>query len=284
MKKYRRINKVYQGSRVVEGAGVHLRRIFGFHETPTFDPFLLLDDFSSDDPEKYVRGFPWHPHRGIETITYIIRGRVSHGDSIGNSGTIGAGDIQWMTAGSGIIHQEMPEGDEEGVLRGLQLWANLPASHKMMRPRYQELSSDMFPVTDYGSGITVRVIAGDCRGVTGPVKDIITAPSFLDITLEEGKAADFPLTERHSAFLYVLDGIAGVGDSGEQVPAGSCALLSSGETLSLQAMQEDTRVVLVAGKPLNEPIAWRGPIVMNTSEELDLAFSELHQNRFIKSH
>ena len=202
----RKIRKVMRSKPTIEGAGVHLRRAFGASEVPEFDPFLLLDDFRSDDPRHYLKGFPWHPHRGIETITYVLQGNVEHGDSMGNKGVIGAGDVQWMTAGSGIIHQEMPKGDEAGRMGGFQLWANLPASHKMMDPRYRGLTQEQIPEVSLGSGVTIRVICGRIEGVQGPVTDIVTDPEYLDVTLPVHAEFTHRTRPGHTVFAYVIEG------------------------------------------------------------------------------
>ena len=202
----RKIRKVLRSQPTIEGAGVHLNRVFGFNEVPLFDPFLLLDDFRSDYPDHYLKGFPWHPHRGIETITYVLTGDVEHGDSLGNQGTIGSGDVQWMTAGSGIIHQEMPQGDTAGRMHGFQLWANLPASDKMMNPRYRDLSSAQIPVVNLADGIVVKVISGEAAGVQGPVADIVIEPEYLDVTVPAGAIFRKTTKPRHTVFAYIIDG------------------------------------------------------------------------------
>ncbi len=271
--------RIISASPVLEGAGVHLNRVFGFSEVELFDPFLLLDDFRSDTPAHYLKGFPWHPHRGIETITYVLKGDVEHGDSLGNSGTISSGDVQWMTAGSGIVHQEMPKGDKAGAMHGFQLWANLPAKSKMTAPRYQEITAAQIPeiVVD---GARIKVIAGECEGTRGPVTDIFTEPEYLDITLAENGQFQRLTPADHTVVLYAIDGSgtsAGAGVSNRQL-----VLYGSGSEIRVQAGPQGLRFLLLSGKPLNEPIAWRGPIVMNTEEELQTAFREYQEGTFIK--
>lgn len=257
---------------------MRLRRAFGFDHVPRFDPFLMLDDFSSDDPDDYRAGFPWHPHRGIETVTYLLKGRVTHGDSIGNSGTIGPGDVQWMTAGSGIVHQEMPQ-PTRGGLAGFQLWVNLPARDKLTTPRYRDVAAASIPVVTPVPGVKVRVIAGEIAGVRGPVRDIVVDPEYLDVSLRTGVAFAQPMAHGLNGFCYVVEGAVSVG--GRTVAAGSVALLGAGDLVRLQA-DEVSRVLLVSGRPLGEPVAWRGPIVMNTEQELDVAFDEYRRGDFIK--
>jgi redox-sensitive bicupin YhaK (pirin superfamily) len=277
---------------------VHLKRAFGFHDVPSFDPFLLLDDFHSDNPEDYIRGFPWHPHRGIETITYVLRGDVEHGDSMGNTGVISTGDVQWMTAGSGIIHQEMPKGDRERVLQGFQLWANLPAESKMMPPRYREVKNEEIPEVSLDGGVRVRIISGELAGVAGPVRDIVIAPEFLDVAIPPGTAHKHPIGRGRTVFAYVIEGRArfepedvpradetpGRSDSTEDalVDTESLILFGDGDEITVSAQGEGVRFLLISGNPIGEPIAWRGPIVMNTDEELATAFDEYHRGAFLK--
>jgi redox-sensitive bicupin YhaK (pirin superfamily) len=267
----------------LEGAGVHLRRAFGLGQEQLFDPFLMLDDFRGDDPALYEAGFPWHPHRGIETITYVLEGEVDHGDSIGNAGTIGVGDVQWMTAGSGIIHQEMPHGDARGHMGGFQLWANLPATHKMIEPRYCGIESREIPVAE-SPGALVRVICGSVGDSTGPARDIVIEPEYLDVTLDAGTVWTHPTSLGHTVFAYLFGGEARFGESGEWILAGhgTIVLLGDGEAVSVRAGDDGARFLLVSGKPLREPIAWGGPIVMNTRAELDQAWRELDEGTFIK--
>ena len=267
----------------LEGAGVSLHRAFGHGQHELFDPFLMLDDFRNTDPARFVAGFPWHPHRGIETITYVITGEVDHADSLGNAGTIGAGDVQWMTAGSGIVHQEMPRGDARGHMGGFQLWANLPAREKMTDPRYRGVEAPEIPVVSAG-GATVRIICGTVGDVTGPVGDIVIEPEYLDVTLESGVTWEHPTTPGHTVFAYLFAGAAQFGTAARTTFAGSgmVVLLADGDTLRARAEGEGARFLLVSGKPLREPVAWGGPIVMNTRQELREAFAELDAGTFIK--
>jgi redox-sensitive bicupin YhaK (pirin superfamily) len=277
----RKIKSLLKAKPVLEGAGVHLKRAFGYYEVPQFDPFLLMDDFRNDEPNKYLRGFPWHPHRGIETITYMLEGYAEHGDSMGNKGTIGQGDVQWMTAGSGIIHQEMPKPGPAGKMYGFQLWANLPASHKMMAPRYQDVKAAEIPGMVFENGVKIRVICGVINHVSGPVKDIIIDPEYLDITVPAGTTFLHPTKKGYTVFIYVIGGKGNTGDTA--VDNETIVLYEDGEQLEITTDEEPMRFLLVAGKPLNEPIEWGGPIVMNTTEELDLAFEEYRSGRFIKN-
>lgn len=264
----------------LEGAGVHLRRAFGFGETEDHDPFLLLDDFSGDRPEDYGAGFPWHPHRGIETITYLLAGSVEHSDSLGNRGLIGPGDVQWMTAGSGIVHQEMPKGDARGRLQGFQLWANLPRSLKMTPPRYRGLTAAEIPVARDEDGTEARVVSGRLWGTEGPVRGIAIDPLFLDVSVPPGLGRTLPLEAEHHAFAYVFAGSGSLG--GAPAGPGSLVLLDGGDEVAVAAGEQGVRFLLVAGRPLGEPVAWRGPIVMNTPEELRQAFAELEQGTFLR--
>ena len=280
----RTINTVLSHKPVIEGAGVHLSRVFGYHETPLFDPFLLLDNFHSADSEKYVQGFPWHPHRGIETITYIIKGIIKHSDSLGNSGTIQSGDVQWMSAGNGIIHQEMPDGDEQGQLWGLQLWVNLPASHKMTPPRYQEISSSEIPIYIEENGSKYRIISGEYQGYKGPVTDILIEPEYFDISLTPNSPFIHNTPSYHTCFIYILEGEIALGAKTDTVYSpGQVLLLNQGETVQAMAKDNEARFVFASGKPLGESIAWRGPIVMNTQDEIRKAFSDLDHGTFIKN-
>jgi len=296
----RRIKKVWKAKPTIEGAGVHLKRVFGYHEVPQLDPFLLLDDFRSNDPAEYVRGFPWHPHRGIETITYVLAGDVEHGDSLGNRGVISSGDVQWMTAGSGIIHQEMPKGDREGRMWGFQLWANLPARHKMMDPRYREVKRDDIPQATTAEGATVRVVCGEVTGVRGPVREIVTEPEYLDVAIPARSTFRHPVKAGHTVFAYVFEGEGyfdperdpyareDVGESyfdmerpcvcGDR----TVVLYGPGDTVAVSTEERPVRFLLVSGRPLGEPIAWYGPIVMNTQAELRVAFREYEQGTFVK--
>jgi redox-sensitive bicupin YhaK (pirin superfamily) len=271
----------------MEGAGVHLHRAFGFGSTSDFDPFLLLDDFRSDTPEEYLAGFPWHPHRGIETITYVLAGTVEHGDSIGNRGVISAGDIQWMTAGSGIIHQEMPQGDAAGRMYGFQLWANLPAALKMTAPRYQGVLAADVPLVRDEDGMEVRIVCGRFGNTAGPVEGVAANPSYLDVSIPAGIVKTFPIEISHNAFAYVFSGNGKFGDASDR-PSAVVAedrflvLFDGGDDVTVQAGNQGIRFLLVAGKPLREPVAWNGPIVMNTQSELRQAFRELEEGTFLR--
>ncbi len=276
----RAIKHIFKGEPVTEGAGVKLRRLFGYYETSLFDPFLMLDDFRSDTPEDFIRGFPWHPHRGIETITYVTRGDVEHGDSLGNAGVIGAGDVQWMTAGGGVLHQEMPKGDAHGAMHGFQLWANLPARDKLTAPRYQGVTAEEIPVVTLPEGTMVKVIAGVVEGVAGPVDDVAIKPEYMECTVPAGVEFIHPTTQGHTAFVYVTGGAGLV--NGTPVADGALVLFEDGDELAVTGGGEPLRFLLCTGKPLGEPIAWRGPIVMNTQEELDAAFRELDAGTFVK--
>ena len=296
----RRIKKVWKAKPTVEGAGVRLKRVFGNHEVPQLDPFLLLDDFRSNDAAEYVRGFPWHPHRGIETITYVLAGDVEHGDSLGNRGVISSGDVQWMTAGSGIIHQEMPKGDREGRMWGFQLWANLPARHKMMDPRYREVKRDDIPQATTAEGATVRVVCGEVAGVRGPVREIVTEPEYLDVSIPARSTFRHPVKAGHTVFAYVFEGEGYFDperdpyareDVGERYfdmerPCvcgnGTVVLYGPGDTVAVSTEERPVRFLLVSGRPLGEPVAWYGPIVMNTQAELRVAFREYEQGTFVK--
>jgi len=280
MQTTRKIQLMLTGQPTMEGAGVHLKRVFGYHQAPRFDPFLLLDDFRSDQPEHYRKGFPWHPHRGIETITYVLKGDVEHGDSLGNTGTISSGDVQWMTAGSGIIHQEMPKGDAAGAMHGFQLWANLPAAQKMMAPRYRDITAERIPVVELASGTTVKVIAGSLAGAHGPMDDIVIDPEYFDCTVPAGRTFTHATDPAYTAFIYVIGGVGHT--DGQLLANGKLVLFAQGERLAVSAGDEDLRFLLLTGKPLNEPVAWRGPIVMNTQTELETAFREYRDGSFIK--
>jgi len=277
----RKIKKILFRQPTLEGAGVHLNRLFGHYEAPTLDPFLMLDDFRSDTPEHYLKGFPWHPHRGIETITYITKGDVEHGDSLGNKGTISSGDVQWMTAGSGIVHQEMPKGDAKGSMHGFQLWANLPASQKMIPPKYRDITADKIPEVRVQNGVRIKVIAGNINGVQGPMDDIVIDPEFLDCTVPAGQSFTHKADPSYTAFIYVIGG-KGSTDS-KAIENGNLVLFKSGDHLSVNASDKSLRFLLLTGKPLKEPVAWRGPIVMNTQEELIIAFQEYQDGIFIKT-
>jgi len=296
----RPIQRLVKAKPTMEGAGVHLRRAFGFGNSSEFDPFLLLDDFRNDDPELYRAGFPWHPHRGIETITYVLAGTVDHADSLGNQGAIAPGDIQWMTAGSGIIHQEMPKGDSEGRMHGFQLWANLPSSLKMTVPHYQEVKSAEIPDVTDDDGTRARVICGNLWGTAGPVDGIAAEPNYFDVSVPPGKKKTIPVATTRHAFGYVFAGSGkfcnasgplavpteGVGWSDtappQEVDNRSLVLFDSGDEITVQAGEQGIRFLLVSGKPLGEPVAWYGPIVMNTQQQLREAFAEFRDGTFLK--
>ena len=300
MTETRKIRKVLKSKPTIEGAGVHLKRALGYSQVPMFDPFLLLDDFRSNNPEHYIKGFPWHPHRGIETITYVLQGDVEHGDSMGNKGIISSGDIQWMTAGSGIIHQEMPKGDPNGVMFGFQLWANLPKSHKMMEPRYRDVKNRQIPEVMLENGTKVRVICGKAGGRQGLVRDIITNPEYLDVTVPARSEFIHPTKRGHTVFAYVIEGkgyfckeklpfsyeIEGVNYFDIQrdpfVSNETLVLFDDGDQMMVSTEGDAVRFLLISGKPIGEPIAWYGPIVMNTEDELRVAFEEYHNGTFVK--
>jgi redox-sensitive bicupin YhaK (pirin superfamily) len=297
----RPVKNIIKSKPTLEGAGVKLRRAFGFGNTTDFDPFLLLDDFRNDRPADYLAGFPWHPHRGIETITYVLAGNVEHGDSLGNRGNLQSGDVQWMTAGRGIMHQEMPKGDAAGRMHGFQLWANLPSSLKMTAPRYQDIKTAEIPEVVDDDGTRVRVVCGDFWGKRGPVEGVAADPRYLDVTVLPGKRKTLKVeTERH-AFAYVFEGSGdfraasaprgvltektdGITETVIREPAGdrSLVLFDSGDEITVQAGDQGIRFLLVSGKPIEEPVAWYGPIVMNKEAELQQAFAELRNGTFIK--
>jgi redox-sensitive bicupin YhaK (pirin superfamily) len=284
MSTFRAMKRVFSGKPTIEGAGVRLKRAFGYHEVPLFDPFLLLDDFHSDNPADYLAGFPWHPHRGIETVTYVLHGSVRHGDSIGNSGVIQSGDVQWMTAGSGIIHQEMPEQANGNLLWGLQLWVNLPASHKMMPPRYRDVSNAQIPEVTLQDGVAVKIICGTVAGVKGPAQDIIADPEYLDVTVPAGTAFEYPVKDGYTVFAYVLEGQGYFDQQKTQLiqPEQLVLFDKSGDTVAMLTETDSLRLLLISGKPIGEPVAWYGPIVMNTQAELQQAFEEYSNGTFIK--
>jgi redox-sensitive bicupin YhaK (pirin superfamily) len=286
----RQIQRASESRPTIEGAGVHLRRAFGFGQETLFDPFLMLDDFRGDDPSLYSAGFPWHPHRGIETITYMLEGEVDHADSLGNAGSIRGGDVQWMTAGSGIIHQEMPRGDERGRMGGFQLWANLPSAEKMIDPRYQGFDSGQIPVA-VSPGSRIRVVCGTVGDAVGPVHGIAIQPELLDVTLEPDAAWSHHTPSGHTFFAYLFEGDAHFGIAGNSAPPGDLVtsvhgkvvLFGDGDSITARAGRSGARFLLAGGRPLREPIAWRGPVVMNTREELDLAWRELGNGTFVKA-
>src|SRR5246127_2427006 len=296
----RPVSRLIKSKPTLEGAGVHLRRAFGFGNTSDFDPFLLLDDFRNERPEDYLAGFPWHPHRGIETITYVLAGTVEHGDSIGNRGAIGAGDVQWMTAGSGIIHQEMPKGDPTGRMHGFQLWANLPAAQKMTAPRYQEVKTLDIPEVTDDDGTHARIVCGTFWGKKGPVDGIAPDPIYIDVSVPPGQRKTLPVETTRHAFAYVFAGSGKFCNASDSLsvptePVGwadtappsaaenrSLVLFDQGDEVMVQAGDEGVRFLLVSGKPLEEPVAWYGPIVMNTQAQLQQAFTELQEGTFLK--
>ena len=281
MQTTRKIRMTLNRQPTMEGAGVHLNRVFGYSQSPRFDPFLMLDDFRSNTPAHYLKGFPWHPHRGIETITYVTKGDVEHGDSLGNTGVISSGDVQWMTAGSGIIHQEMPKGDANGAMHGFQLWANLPAAQKMMAPRYRGITADQIPAVELENGVQVKVIAGSIGGAKGPMDDIVIDPEYFDCTVPTGQTFTHETDPAYTAFIYVIGG-KGSTDS-QAIENGTLVLFDAGDHVAISATNKPLRLLLLTGKPLNEPVAWRGPIVMNTQAELETAFREYHEGTFIKN-
>jgi redox-sensitive bicupin YhaK (pirin superfamily) len=300
MAKIRGIRKIFKSIPTIEGAGVHLKRAFGFSEVPIFDPFLLLDNFGSDNPENYLKGFPWHPHRGIETITYVLNGVVAHGDSLGNEDIISSGDVQWMTAGSGIIHQEMPRGDQQNRMRGFQLWANLPRSQKMMDPRYRGLKAEEIPEIRTNDDIRIKIMCGKVGDVTGPVEDIVIDPEYLDIQIPPHSQYTHPTQSGYTVFAYVFEGkgyfcpekspfthdMQGSTYFDMQMDPllgeGSLVLFEDGEEIVISSENDAVRLLLISGKPLCEPVAWYGPIVMNTREELQLALEEFQKGTFVK--
>ncbi len=298
----RPVKRVVRAQPHVEGAGVKLQRAFGFGDTTEFDPFLLFDDFRNENPDDYLAGFPWHPHRGIETITYVLAGHVEHGDSLGNRGNLGAGDVQWMTAGSGIMHQEMPQGDAEGRMHGFQLWANLPSSLKMTRPRYQDVAARDIPEVIDDDGTRVRVICGEFWGKQGPVEGVAADPRYVDVSVPPGQRKRLAVETSRHAFAYVFAGSGTFRDAsqpqsvltertdGSDVVARdadtgnrSLVLFDSGDEVTVQAGDEGIRFLLVSGKPIEEPVAWYGPIVMNTKDQLQQALAELRAGTFIKT-
>ena len=297
----RPVSRIIDAKPTLEGAGVHLHRGFGFSEPHLADPFLLFDDFRNEKPADYLAGFPWHPHRGIETITYVLAGSVEHGDSLGNRGLLEAGDVQWMTAGSGIMHQEMPQGDAAGRMHGFQLWANLPRDLKMTDPRYQDVKSSEIPVLVDDDGTAIRVVTGDYKGVTGPVDGVAAEPNYFDISIPAGKTKRFKVDTYRKAFAYIFAGSGTFRDASEplgvltekefegrevlireKVGNRSMVLFGTGDEVVATAGEEGMRFLLVSGTPIQEPVAWHGPIVMNTREELIQAFNELNKGEFIK--
>ncbi len=279
MAEVRTIKKIFPGEKVVEGAGVNLRRIFGYHDVPELDPFLLLDFFNSKDPEDYIKGFPWHPHRGIETVTYLIKGEIEHGDSLGNEGVIYGGDCQWMTAGNGIIHQEMPK--ESPYILGVQLWINLSEDNKMVEPRYEDITSKDIPEIEEDDGI-VRVIAGKYKDIEGPGRGTSLEPVFIDVNVEKNKSFIYETDPDATVFALVVQGEGNFNKEIEETYSiGTGILYNSGEKIQVKASEEGVRFLLLSGKPIKEPVAWGGPIVMNTKEELRTAFKQLDEGTFI---
>jgi len=275
----RRVVAVVRGQAASDGAGVRLSRVIGQGALPDLDPFLMLDEFRSDDAADYIGGFPDHPHRGFETVTYMLAGRMRHGDNQGNVGLLRPGSVQWMTAGRGIVHSEMPE-QEDGLMWGFQLWVNLPAKDKMTAPRYQDIEPEAIPTVELGEGVTARVVVGEIGGVTGPVRAVATEPLYLDLSIPAGAAVEVPLPAGHNAFVYLYDGAAEAGAEARALERGQLAVLSLGPRVRLAARDEAARMILVAGKPLREPIVKYGPFVMNTVEEIHQAMADYQAGRF----
>ena len=299
---FRPVTQTSRAQPTMEGAGVHLHRVFGFGDPSESDPFLLLDDFRNDIPQHYEKGFPWHPHRGIETITYVLEGEVAHGDSLGNNGTLGAGSVQWMTAGSGILHQEMPKGNAAGQMHGFQLWANLPSSLKMTAPRYQDIQGGDIPEIIDDDGTRVKIITGHFWGKAGPVDGIAADPLYLDVSVPPNTRKTLPVDTRANAFAYVFAGKGRFTDAADPIGVrvekevagheinirdmtGNRTLVrfGNGDEVTVQAGPEGVRFLLVAGRPIQEPVAWHGPIVMNTQAELMQAMKDLRNGTFIKA-
>ncbi|NLE02223.1 MAG: pirin family protein [Fibrobacter sp.] len=280
----RTVKKIYHPKHSTESTGIRTQRIFSVDDVNEFDPFLLLDDFSSDDSANYKKGFPWHPHRGMESITYVIKGDLKHGDSLGNYGYISTGDVQWMTAGSGIIHQEMPRGSRDGTIEGFQIWANLPSTHKMIEPRYLEIPSDAIPEIQLENGNVIRVIAGSLFETSGPVTDIITEPVYLDIQMVSESEMVLPTNSIHNAFIYVFRGSCVVQEDNDPlvIEEKSCVLFSEGDEILIKTGNDPARIIFVSGKPIGERVVSNGPIVMNTEDELSAALKEYENNVFVK--
>lgn len=282
MSTIRTISHIIKSKPTLEGAGVKLKRVFGYYEKPLLDPFLLLDHFGSANPEDYIAGFPWHPHRGIETVTYMLAGEVEHGDSLGNRGVIYSGDVQWMTAGSGIIHQEMPK-RFAGEMRGFQLWVNLPKSHKMMAPRYRDVRNETIPVFSPNPNVTIKIIAGQLNGARGPVQDLVVDTEYFDVAIAPNTEFEIATKPYYKTFAFVFEGSGYFDpDKKDTIKADHLVVFDQGDSVKVQTKAEPVRFLFVSGKPLNEPIAWRGPIVMNTDEELMVAFQEYRNGKFIK--
>lgn len=272
------VKKIIQRKKVIEGAGVKLNRVLGNDKTSILDPFLLLDHFGSDNPIDYIKGFPWHPHRGMETVTYMWTGEVEHGDSIGNSGVIKSGDVQWMTAGSGILHQEMPR-KYNGLMQGFQLWVNLPANKKMTTPTYRGIQKQDIPLVKQ-NGIKIKVLSGKINNISGPVQDLSVDVEYFDVEITSGKVFTHATSKNRTVFAYVIEGTIDVYD--KTIPQGHCSVFSEGNQVTISSKQ-GARILFITGEPLTEPVAWRGPIVMNTQEELNIAFQELNNGTFIKT-
>lgn len=279
----RPVERVSNSQFTIEGAGVRLKRAFGYYH-PSLDPFLLLDDFHSSNPHDYMAGFPWHPHRGIETVTYMVRGNVDHGDSLGNSGTISSGDIQWMTAGGGIVHQEMPR-PYTGDFQGFQLWINLPSSSKMMRPRYRGLTKPEIPVASPAKGVDMKVFAGRVGRTSGPVSDLVVEAEYVDVEMKPFAELEHTVKSDRNVFAYVRDGDGSFGPmAGYTFGPESMLVFGPGDTIVTRASKNGLKFLLVSGKPIREPVAWRGPIVMNTEQELDQAYQEYYEGTFLMRH
>lgn len=298
---FRPVSSKHLAEQTSEGAGVRLHRAFGFRNPEQFDPFLLFDDFRNENPADYQAGFPWHPHRGIETITYVLSGTVDHQDSLGNQGTLGSGDVQWMTSGSGILHQEMPAGNNNGQMHGFQLWANLPSELKMTTPRYQDIAGQELPVLAEDDGTRIKIIIGEYRGVRSPIDGIAADPRYLDITLPANTVKTLPVATRQHAFAYVFEGAAQFDNtavptgvliekefSGQELNlrdlSGNRTLIEfgAGDEIRVATGPAGVRFLLVSGTPIQEPVAWHGPIVMNTEAELRQAMADLNNDSFIK--
>ncbi len=283
MSAIRKIKQILKSKPTLEGAGVKLKRVFGYYEKPLLDPFLLLDHFGSPNPEDYIAGFPWHPHRGIETVTYMLAGEVEHGDSLGNRGIIYSGDVQWMTAGNGIIHQEMPR-RFEGNMQGFQLWVNLPKSHKMMDPRYRDVRSETIPEFSPHPNVKIKIIAGQLHGTKGPVQDLVVDTEYFDVAIAPNTEFEINTRADYKTFAFVFEGSGYFDpDSKNAVLADHLVVFDQGDSVKIRTAADPVRFLFVSGKPLNEPIAWRGPIVMNTDEELMVAFQEYRNGTFIKN-
>lgn len=282
MKEIRKVKLTLKSRPTMEGAGVRLNRAFAYDDS-TLDPFLLLDDFRSNNPNDYIKGFPWHPHRGIETITYMLHGKIEHGDSLGNGGVIQAGDVQWMTAGNGIIHQEMPKFEKDDtLLEGFQLWANLPASHKMMDPRYRDVKKEEIHEVKVGNNVKAKVICGEINGVKGPVQDIITEPEYFDVEIAPNSEFRHDVKRGHNIFAYVIEGEGYFDQDKQTISANNLVIYRDGDEVFISTSEKSVRFLLISGKPIGEPVAWQGPIVMNTAEELAIAFQEYQNGTFIK--